>query len=740
MTTPHFKRTARASLTSVVVLLLSACGGGDDARPVGNNLTPSALPIALAPLSGGAVYAGTASFGDTVAVELDETAKTVTLRFVDSHFGLTGAIVSPYTTDSNSAYLAKAFTGDASTGLSTKQLAAISLRFTLDNGLLNGSVQQLANLKQGKDALLQGQVTASNRGVTSVASLAGIYSFIQEQASYSDSGAMTQAPSTTYGQISIKADGSFRTCLSQSYSDTCTNTAGTQQVSTTGTLSSEADQARYPGALAMTVNGKPLGRLMVAARPAGQNTLFIDQHEAISSGGFTTGTWLLQPAAMLASTALDGEWLCSQPEVSTSGVATGRMQRNFVSIGQNMLQTDTLDTDIALAAGPKGLLTGQWAGSVPTPARVFMPLGANTVRYVGNTGAGSTPTAAISGTCQALPAPATLPTYLNAVASQVSMVMLGDARPTQPAVGYDQIYYKQGRYRHVATGAVVSTVWQKAFDDLCEDSGQNAAATKSKETAKTDPTLWKLNDRTSFDCTVSDANRVTTGLKSAVVGPHGLLYLTDGHHTFNSLWEAPNNQGQGGIAGPTVKMPVVIQGNYQDLSHAAFWRKMRASNWVWLKAPDGLPVTPVDLPTQLGLSNGLLDDPYRSLVYYTRDVGYTPPANAPEFLEFYWADWLKAAPQNIRLADYNLQTTGAGNDTDKGYMQAIKDASKLIVNAAPATVIDGKSGYTAQTMGALTGNFGTAAYLDLPTPKPMNGKKAGKLAYALEYRASLTAK
>ena len=68
-------------------------------------------------------------------------------------------------------------------------------------------------------------------------------------------------------------------------------------------------------------------------------------------------------------------------------------------------------------------------------------------------------------------------------------------------------------------------------------------------------------------------------------------------------------------------------------------------------------------------------------------------------------------------------------------MQAIKDASNLMLNANPGEMI-GASGYTAAQMGQLPA-FGTAIYNDLITPKPADGKKAGKLAYALEYRASL---
>ena len=221
-----------------------------------------------------------------------------------------------------------------------------------------------------------------------------------------------------------------------------------------------------------------------------------------------------------------------------------------------------------------------------------------------------------------------------------------------------------------------------------------------------------------------------------MVGPKGQLFLTDGHHSFTSLWEAPNSNGNPstGLAGGQVQMPVMIKGNYKDANNATFWRTMRANKFVWLKLPDGSPITPADLPRQLGLSNGLKDDPYRSLVYFTREVGYDKPVNPSEFLEFYWSEWLQAAPRNFRLSNYKLNAAGSG--ADGAYMQAIKDASSMMLAASPAETI-GASGYSAVQMGQLPA-FGTAAYTDLSTPKPADGKKAGKLAYALEYRASLT--
>ena len=670
---------------------------------------------------------------------LDSSAKQITLRFVDSRFGLTGAIVSSFNADANGQLLAQSFQPVAGTSLPTglaSQLAGISLRFASETGLISGSISGLPNLRDNTGALLQGLVTASNQGAAQISTLAGSYNYLRQEAVYSASGKAGPAV-TSAGQLSIANDGSVRVCPAQAASSNCANAL-------TGHVTVEADQVSYPGALALELNGQRMGRIMVA-KLSGSTAMSVDAYSTAAGGSFNSGSWTLQSAnAALPATALDGEWLCSQPELTaTAGEplrATGRSMRHYVSIGNGLWQTDVIDTDLKLSAntaapagpvaGPvaNGMFTAQWA-SASTATRALLPISANQFYYVGS----SQPAASDTGTaglCQRLPEQPVINTYLAAspASTEPVMIRLSDALPTQPAIGYDQIYYKQGRYRHVMTGSVVSTQWQKAFDDLCEDSGTESTA-KNGITASS-----KLNDRSTFTCKAKVANYQSL-LKTAVVGPKGQLFLTDGHHSFSSLWEAPNSNGNAatGLAGGQVQMPVMIKGNYKDANNATFWRTMRASKYVWLKLPDGTAITPADLPRQLGLSNGLKDDPFRSLVYFTREVGYDKPINPSEFLEFYWSEWLQAAPRSFKLSNYKLSV--AGNGSDGSYMQAIKDASNLMLTASPGEMIGG-SGYTAQQMGQLPA-FGSAIYNDLATPKPADGKKAGKLAYALEYRASL---
>ncbi|MGJ7529313.1 ParB/Srx family N-terminal domain-containing protein [Variovorax sp. GB1P17] len=732
MTNSHWTRARMAGMIGLAALSLAACGGGSGgggffpaAAPVAGN-SDTTPPVALQPLAGGSQYAGTASFGDTVSITLDQPAAgQLTLRFVDSRFGLAGALSASYATQADGSLLATKFAAIAGTGVPdalTAALPKLSLRFQLEGGLLSGSLAQVPNLKAADGSLLQGEVAASNQGVADVARLAGVYSFVKRTAAYNAKGVMQSGADAAFGQLNIKADGTVRACVGQAYADNCS--AGQP-----GKLAAEADQKTYPGALALSIDGQRIGRVMVNAQ-SGAATLLADEFTtSAADGSFRTGTWVLQSASVaLPATALDGEWLCAQPELdATTGAATGRTQRNFVSVGANLLQTDTIDTDVKLSAnagiggastsavsGMNGLVAGQWSDNQKA-GRVLLPVGKQTAYYIG-TGA-STGAAAptnISGVCRALPVQPVINTYAAAAFNVPMAIRIGDARPTQPAIGYDQVYYKQARYRNTA----VVKEWKKEFADFCEAAGLSDVDNNTVTSNSV------LNNPATFTCTGNVNAPDTTAMKSAVVGPRGVLYLTDGHHTLTSFWEAPNG------GGADVKVPVVMKGNFMSQNNATFWRGMRANKTVWLKLPDGRAITPADLPAQLGLSNGLQDDPYRALLYFTRDLGYKQPANSTEFLEFYWSEWLQASPQNVKLSAYNLTNAAS-------YLQAIGAASDLMNRADPATMI-GSSGKTAKDMGQITKAYAPADLTALNVA--VDQAKPGKLAYALNYRASLAAK
>jgi hypothetical protein len=145
---------------------------------------------------------------------------------------------------------------------------------------------------------------------------------------------------------------------------------------------------------------------------------------------------------------------------------------------------------------------------------------------------------------------------------------------------------------------------------------------------------------------------------------------------------------------------------------------MKKANKVWLKDGNNKAIATSQLPASIGLKS-LGNDPYRSLVYFTRDAGYIVPTPSTEFLEFYWGDWLRNKP----VVDMSkVDTSDVTN-----YMAAITTASKAMVALQKTDIVS--SGMTAASLG-WSGIFNQAALDDLVTP-------TGKLTYAIAYKKSL---
>ncbi|MGK5013539.1 ParB/Srx family N-terminal domain-containing protein [Janthinobacterium sp. MDB2-8] len=294
----------------------------------------------------------------------------------------------------------------------------------------------------------------------------------------------------------------------------------------------------------------------------------------------------------------------------------------------------------------------------------------------------------------------------SAAHPRILQVRLDELHPTQPAIGYDQVYYKLGRYaaeeKHIADIAK-----PKKFSDLCEANGQGdvlpGTANAAGATLAAPPAGYR--------CKAAVGSR-PGDMKSVVIGPRGSVYLTDGHHTFSTFWEA-----DGGRNHP-LKVWVKVSDNFSALSVAAFWARMREENKVWLKNGRNQAITPQQLPAAIGL-RALGDDPYRSLVYFTREVAYAPPAQATEFLEFYWADWLR------QQAGVDLARTDRGDVAS--YLATIQTASAAMAGLKATDIVSG--GKTAQALG-WTGVFSQGALDELVTP-------TGKLSYAIAYKKSL---
>lgn len=314
--------------------------------------------------------------------------------------------------------------------------------------------------------------------------------------------------------------------------------------------------------------------------------------------------------------------------------------------------------------------------------------------------------------------------FLNAKVGDVIQVSIADMIPTQGAVGYDQVYYKLGRWQ----GDVNRPTWQadpanqlvylnktigKKFDDYCSTIGAKGhddfASIQALQSAK-------LQDMTTFDCKEKPGTELTE-MKSVVIGYDGKPYLTDGHHSMTQLKEIPDG-------GDKLKVWVKVNGNYSNIKTAdEFWATLVKNGQAWLKDGQNHAITYQQLPKNLGListsnPNGMQNNPYRALIYFTRDIGYSQMPGAPDFAEFQWEDWFnKQITNNVikPLSTYDtdvkrstaakvLESTTINADlTVKGsttsYLAAIANYSLLMGKTNPSEIIYGST--TAAQLGAL---------------------------------------
>ncbi|GEM33645.1 lipoprotein [Nocardia neocaledoniensis NBRC 108232] len=294
--------------------------------------------------------------------------------------------------------------------------------------------------------------------------------------------------------------------------------------------------------------------------------------------------------------------------------------------------------------------------------------------------------------------------YCDLAAGDLVEISLAELRPTQPSLGHDEVFYKLGRYT-LGKDAV-----NKRFDDWCEANGQREVLTAQPAA--------KLSDPATFTCAVpvgSETPQTTGPMKTAVVGPGGQLYLTDGHHTFTSFWETPDG-------GPNLRVRVRITGNLSGLNPAAFWQTMQEKGWTWLRDAADRPISPHQLPQRLGLSE-FGDDRYRAALYFARDIGFSQDADSPAFQEFYWGRWLRAQSDPAVQPDHT-------DRTDLGaYLTLIRSISTAIVALDNGAQVS--DGHTAESLGKLSA-FDSKEFAKLS--RPYTDDKPGKLAYALQYK------
>jgi hypothetical protein len=116
-----------------------------------------------------------------------------------------------------------------------------------------------------------------------------------------------------------------------------------------------------------------------------------------------------------------------------------------------------------------------------------------------------------------------------------------------------------------------------------------------------------------------------------VIGPGGVPYLTDGHHTISALIACVH---------PDKTVYGHILANWSALPAKDFWTRMQQQGYTFLRDNTGQLHNPAELPVSL---SEMKPDPYRGLAWAVmladgfREI--KPPAIF--FQEFYWADFFR---------------------------------------------------------------------------------------------------
>lgn len=114
-----------------------------------------------------------------------------------------------------------------------------------------------------------------------------------------------------------------------------------------------------------------------------------------------------------------------------------------------------------------------------------------------------------------------------------------------------------------------------------------------------------------------------------VIGPGGVPYMTDGHHTLRSLIESKHAD----------KMAYGhILANWSELKPEEFWARMVANNYAYLRDAQGRPQPPAALPQNLLV---MQRDPYRGLAWGVMEANGFRERKDVYFQEFRWADYFR---------------------------------------------------------------------------------------------------
>ena len=129
---------------------------------------------------------------------------------------------------------------------------------------------------------------------------------------------------------------------------------------------------------------------------------------------------------------------------------------------------------------------------------------------------------------------------------------------------------------------------------------------------------------------------VRTNPPQVLIGPGGVAYLTDAHHTMRGILDSKHADKR--VCG------VIVQ-NWSDLSEDAFWARMQETHNVYLRDGQDQRITPAQLPVSLRDSQS---DPYRGLTWMVGSRGGFTARSDVFFQEFYWGEYFR---KHIRWND-----------------------------------------------------------------------------------------
>jgi hypothetical protein len=168
-----------------------------------------------------------------------------------------------------------------------------------------------------------------------------------------------------------------------------------------------------------------------------------------------------------------------------------------------------------------------------------------------------------------------------------------------------------------------SSVWAFRPGEVFVESAQNLRPTQTSvgmiEVAKKKKKLEKFSteERRQF---------LKARTVPVIVGPGNQLFVIDRHHLSRALLESGHRH-----------LYVEVKTDWSQMSEAEFWKNMEDNGYAYLYDPNGKPILPSQLPSDL---MELKDDPFRSLAYFARKAGAFAKSSIP-FAEFKWAEYYK---------------------------------------------------------------------------------------------------